>query len=169
MALIHTDLLAFGIALLATLGLTVPVRSLALHYGLVDHPGPRKVHLKPIPLLGGIAIYLGFVLAILLTLHNVPRQQIASIVAGATLVATVGFLDDRGLLHHQVKLFVGMPVAALILARVRNPRAVFFAIHWRNGGRDSRRRASRFSGSWASPRHSAFSITWMASARESRL
>jgi UDP-GlcNAc:undecaprenyl-phosphate/decaprenyl-phosphate GlcNAc-1-phosphate transferase len=115
MTSIGTDLVAFAIALFATLGLTVPVRSLALHYGLVDHPGPRKVHLEPIPLLGGIAIYLGFVLAILLTLHNVPRQQIASIVIGATLVAGVGFLDDRGLLHHQVKLFVGMPVAALIL------------------------------------------------------
>jgi UDP-GlcNAc:undecaprenyl-phosphate GlcNAc-1-phosphate transferase len=115
MALIHTDFVAFGIALLATLGLTVPVRSLALHYGLVDHPGPRKVHLQPMPLMGGIAIYLGFILAILLTIHNVPRQQIASIVIGATLVATVGFLDDRGLLHHQVKLFVGMPVAALVL------------------------------------------------------
>jgi UDP-GlcNAc:undecaprenyl-phosphate/decaprenyl-phosphate GlcNAc-1-phosphate transferase len=115
MALIRTDVLTFAIALVATLGITVPVRSLALHYGLVDQPGPRKVHLKPIPLLGGIAIYLGFVLAILATLHNEPRQQIASIVVGATLVAMVGFLDDRGLLHHQVKLFVGMPVAALIL------------------------------------------------------
>ncbi len=115
MALIHTDVLTFAIALVATLGITVPVRNLAIHYGLVDQPGPRKVHLKPIPLLGGIAIYLGFVLAILATLHNESRQQIASIVVGATLVATVGFLDDRGLLHHQVKLFVGMPVAALIL------------------------------------------------------
>jgi UDP-GlcNAc:undecaprenyl-phosphate GlcNAc-1-phosphate transferase len=115
MTRIHTDLVAFVIALISTLSLTVPVRSLALHYGLVDHPGPRKVHRTPIPLLGGLAIYLGFVLAILATLHNEPRQQIASIVIGATLVATVGFLDDRGLLHHQVKLFVGMPVAALIL------------------------------------------------------
>jgi UDP-GlcNAc:undecaprenyl-phosphate GlcNAc-1-phosphate transferase len=112
---IHMDVLTFAIALIATLGLTVPVRSVALHYGLVDHPGPRKVHLTPIPLLGGIAIYFGFILAILATLHHESRQQIASIVVGATLVVAVGFLDDRGLLHHQVKLFVGMPLAALIL------------------------------------------------------
>src|SRR4029077_991449 len=32
-----------------------------------------------------------------------------------TLVALVGFLDDRGWLHHQVKLFVAMPLAAGIL------------------------------------------------------
>jgi UDP-GlcNAc:undecaprenyl-phosphate GlcNAc-1-phosphate transferase len=37
------------------------------------------------------------------------------IVTGATLVAAVGFLDDRGWLHHQIKLFVGMPLAACIL------------------------------------------------------
>jgi len=110
-----SDLAAFAIALVASLGLTAPIRRLALHYGFVDHPGPRKVHVKPIPLLGGIAIYLGFILAILLTLHGAPRAQVASIVAGATLVALVGFLDDRGLLHHQVKLFGAMPIAALML------------------------------------------------------
>ncbi|HXJ18117.1 MAG TPA: MraY family glycosyltransferase [Candidatus Polarisedimenticolia bacterium] len=123
---IPSDLIAFGIALLASLGLTVPVRRLALRYGLVDHPGPRKVHLNPIPLLGGVAIYLGFVLAILLTLHRVPQQQIAGILAGATLLAAIGFLDDGGLLHHQVKLFVGMPVAALFLL-ASGIRAQFFS------------------------------------------
>src|SRR5271154_3765817 len=111
----HSELIAFAVALLASLGLTVPIRHLALRYGMVDKPGPRKVHLNPIPLLGGIAIYLGFVLAILLTRHGVPQQQIVGILAGATLLAIVGFLDDGGLLHHQVKLFVGMPIAALFL------------------------------------------------------
>jgi len=112
---IPPDLIAFAVALLGSLGLTIPIRHLALRYGMVDHPGPRKVHVRPIPLLGGIAIYLGFVLAIVLALHRVPQQQIAGIVAGATLLAVVGFLDDGGLLHHQVKLFVGMPIAALFL------------------------------------------------------
>ncbi len=84
---IPADLIAFAVALLASLGLTVPVRRLALRYGMVDKPGPRKVHVKPIPLLGGIAIYLGFVLAILLTLRGVPQQQTVGILAGATLLA----------------------------------------------------------------------------------
>jgi UDP-GlcNAc:undecaprenyl-phosphate/decaprenyl-phosphate GlcNAc-1-phosphate transferase len=110
-----SDLIAFAVALVGSLLLTVPVRRLALHYGMVDLPGPRKVHLSPIPLLGGIAIYLGFVLAILFTLRGAPHQQIAGILAGATLLAMVGLLDDGGLLHHQVKLFIGMPVAALFL------------------------------------------------------
>src|SRR5271168_5016766 len=111
----HSELIAFAIALLASLGLTVPIRHLALRYGMVDKPGPRKVHLNPIPLLGGIAIYLGFILAVLLTRHDAPVQQIIGILAGATLVAVVGFLDDGGLLHHQVKLFAAMPLAAVFL------------------------------------------------------
>jgi len=114
-AMLHPDLIAFAVALFASLGLTVPVRRLALRYGMVDHPGPRKVHASPIPLLGGIAIYLGFVLAVLLTRHGPFQRQVAGILAGATLVAVVGFLDDRGWLHHQVKLFLGMPLAALFL------------------------------------------------------
>jgi UDP-GlcNAc:undecaprenyl-phosphate GlcNAc-1-phosphate transferase len=51
----------------------------------------------------------------LLTRHGVPQQQIVGVLAGATLLAIIGFLDDGGLLHHQVKLFVGMPIAALFL------------------------------------------------------
>src|SRR5580704_7265113 len=109
------DLITFAVALMGSLLLTLPVRRLALHYGMVDLPGPRKVHLNPIPLLGGIAIYLGFVLAILFTRHGASEQQIIGILAGATLLAIVGFLDDGGLLHHQVKLFVGMPIAAIFL------------------------------------------------------
>lgn len=108
-------LLAFFIALFASLMLTVPVRALALRVGMVDLPGPRKVHLQPIPLLGGVAIYGGVILSVLILFQGQAREQIAGIFFGATLIALVGILDDRGLLHHQIKLFVGMPLAALVL------------------------------------------------------
>jgi UDP-GlcNAc:undecaprenyl-phosphate/decaprenyl-phosphate GlcNAc-1-phosphate transferase len=108
-------LIAFGIALLASLALTMPVRALALRVGMVDLPGPRKVHLTPIPLLGGLAIYAGIVIAILSVFDGAARAQVEGILAGATLVIAVGILDDRGWLHHQIKLFVGMPLAALVL------------------------------------------------------
>jgi len=91
------------------------VRALAIRVGMVDLPGPRKVHLKPIPLLGGLAMYGGVMLAILIAFDGAARAQSFGIVTGATLVAIVGFLDDRGWLHHQIKLFAGMPLAAVIL------------------------------------------------------
>jgi UDP-GlcNAc:undecaprenyl-phosphate/decaprenyl-phosphate GlcNAc-1-phosphate transferase len=129
-----TPLLAFAIALLASLLLTAPIRALALRLGLVDHPGPRKVHTAPIPLLGGLAIYGALLLALLLVLAPSARSQSAGIFLGATLVGLVGVLDDSGLLHHQIKLFVGMPLAALILL-ASGVRASFFATfrpgaHW---------------------------------------
>jgi UDP-GlcNAc:undecaprenyl-phosphate GlcNAc-1-phosphate transferase len=107
--------LAFVISLFASLMLTVPVRALALRVGMVDLPGPRKVHLQPIPLLGGLAMYGGVMLAILFAFDGAARAQSAGIVTGATLVAAVGFLDDKGWLHHQIKLFIAMPIAAGIV------------------------------------------------------
>jgi UDP-GlcNAc:undecaprenyl-phosphate/decaprenyl-phosphate GlcNAc-1-phosphate transferase len=121
-----SDWMAFVIALLASFTFTVPVRRLALRTGMVDRPGPRKVHAKPMPLLGGIAIYAGFVVAVLLGLKNVPVEQIIGILAGATLVVVVGVMDDGGFLHHQVKLFGGMPIAAVLLL-VSGVRADFFS------------------------------------------
>ena len=108
-------MLAFFIALVASLMLVVPVRALALRVGMVDLPGPRKVHLTPNPLLGGLAMYVAVVIAVLFAFNGPARAQIVGILIGATLVAAFGILDDRGLLHHQVKLFVGMPLAGAIL------------------------------------------------------
>jgi UDP-GlcNAc:undecaprenyl-phosphate GlcNAc-1-phosphate transferase len=121
--------LAFVVALCASLALTIPVRHFALHVGMVDRPGPRKVHAVPIPLLGGLAIYLGVALAILLVIHGAALSQVVGIFAGATLLAAVGFLDDRGLLHHQIKLLLAMPASAVILL-ASGIRAEVFSIVW---------------------------------------
>jgi UDP-GlcNAc:undecaprenyl-phosphate GlcNAc-1-phosphate transferase len=120
-------LLAFFIALFASLALVIPVRALALRVGMVDLPGPRKVHLTPIPLLGGLAMYVAVVIAVLFAFNGPARAQIVGILIGATLVAGVGILDDRGLLHHQIKLFVGMPLAAAILL-MSGIHAQFFSV-----------------------------------------
>lgn len=119
--------LAFLIALFASLGLTIPVRRFALRVGMVDRPGPRKVHAAPIPLLGGLAIYSGVALAILIVIHAAALSQIVGIFAGATLLAIVGFLDDRGVLHHQIKLQLAMPAAGAILL-VSGIRANVFSV-----------------------------------------
>jgi len=125
----NSSLIAFAVALIASMGLTVPVRRLALRTGMVDHPGPRKVHVQPMPLLGGLAIYLGVLIALLVTMDGPALTQVIGIYAGATLVAVVGILDDRGLLHHQIKLFGAMPLAVVILL-VSGIRAQVFANFW---------------------------------------
>jgi UDP-GlcNAc:undecaprenyl-phosphate GlcNAc-1-phosphate transferase len=124
-----TSLLAFAVGLIASMGLTVPVRQLALRTGMVDHPGPRKVHVQPMPLLGGLAIYFGVLIALLVSMYGPALTQVIGIYLGATLVAVVGILDDRGLLHHQIKLFGAMPAAAIILL-VSGIRAQVFSPIW---------------------------------------
>ena len=113
-----SGMLTFSIALTATFFLTAPVRLLALQIGMMDQPNPRKLHSAPMPLLGGLAIYCGAVLAILVSMDGQPRAQILGIIAGATLLLVTGILDDRGVLHHQIKLFIAMPLAAVTLVAV---------------------------------------------------
>jgi UDP-GlcNAc:undecaprenyl-phosphate/decaprenyl-phosphate GlcNAc-1-phosphate transferase len=125
----NASLIAFAVGLIASMGLTVPVRQLALRVGMVDHPGPRKVHVQPIPLLGGLAIYLGVLIALVVTLDGPALRQVIGIYLGATLVALIGILDDRGLLHHQIKLFGAMPAAAVILL-ASGIRAQVFSNIW---------------------------------------
>jgi len=108
-------MVTFAIALTTTFGLTVPLRRLALHFGIVDHPNSRKLHQSPMPLLGGLAIYCGTVLAVILSLDGQPRGQILGILGAGTLLLITGILDDRGMLHHQIKLFASMPLAAVTL------------------------------------------------------
>jgi UDP-GlcNAc:undecaprenyl-phosphate GlcNAc-1-phosphate transferase len=116
-----TEVLVAATALVASLSLTPAALRLALHFGVVDLPGPRKIHGAPIPLLGGLAIYAGTcvgVLAFAAQLGGDTRPQIIGVLTAATLLVLIGSLDDRGVLHHQVKLFAGMPAAALILLAV---------------------------------------------------
>lgn len=124
--MVLTSSIAFAIALMASFALTWPVRQFALHAGFVDRPSARKVHLMPMPLLGGVAIYAGFVLAVVVTVPAGMRTEVVGILAAATLLAVTGILDDSGKLHHQIKLFVSMPVAAGILV-ISGVRAQIFS------------------------------------------
>jgi len=119
--------LTFAIAFVASLTIALPVRRLALRVGMVDVPGPRKIHFEPVPLLGGIAIYTAVILALLIGSRGQSLRPIVGIVAAATLLVLVGTLDDRGLLHHQVKLFLGFPIAGLI-ALASGTRAQVFSV-----------------------------------------
>ena len=128
-----SELVAFSIGLVAALALTAPVRQLALRVGMVDQPGPRKVHAQPIPLMGGIAIYCGVLLAAVFSSTGPAFTEILGILSGATLVVLVGTLDDRGLLHHQVKLFLGMPLAGCILL-MSGIHADIFSVFFQGSG-----------------------------------
>jgi len=123
-------LLAFVIALMTSLALTPVARRLAVPLGFIDRPGPRKVHLTPTPLLGGVAIYVGAVLATVTFSSGLAPGQIVAILGGGTLLLVVGMLDDKKMLHPQLKLMGAAPVAALLLLASGIHASVFSSAPW---------------------------------------
>ena len=114
----------FGVAMLASLGLTPLIRRLAVSMGAVDKPNHRKVHSRPTPLWGGLGVFGGMIISIPLTLilfgHIEPlltRRAISSfiglLVAGVIIVI-LGLLDDRFTIGAKQKLSVQI-VAALVM------------------------------------------------------
>ena len=99
----------------AALGLTPLTRQIAMRLGVTAAPNKRNIHSHHMPLMGGMAIYVAFVLSILL--FSPPRYlaELGAIVAGSTLLAWIGYLDDRKDLSPYVRLVV-MVLAALVVA-----------------------------------------------------
>jgi len=101
---------------LLSLALTPLAARLAVRLEMLDRPHPRKLHSAPTPLLGGLAIYLAFLLSTGLFLPGSVWKEATVVIGCAALLLVTGILDDRGLLHPQIKLMGVMPLAALILA-----------------------------------------------------
>ncbi len=95
--------------------LTPLLRVLAFRTGFVDYPNSRKLHVTPMPLLGGLAIYLGILVVFLIKSRAVEWSQLLGILIASSFLLFVGILDDRGLLHNQIKLLIAMPAAAILV------------------------------------------------------
>lgn len=106
-----TGLLAFALALYG-----VPMaRRAALKYGIVDKPdGQLKQQREPIPYLGGLAVYLAFLVSLALTFEF--RHDVLGIVLAGTLVMMLGLIDDFGVLSPANKL-AGQLLAVFVLIR----------------------------------------------------
>ena len=61
--------LAFTVALAVSYFITPHVKDFAIKAGAMDAPDARKVHTRPIPRMGGLGIYLGFILAVVASMH----------------------------------------------------------------------------------------------------
>ena len=106
--------LIFASAFILVLGATPIIRRIANRLGIVDQPDARRLHLMPVPLLGGIAIYAGFIVALLVFGEGWVVSQAIGILVGATIVSFLGIWDDRWGLRPLLKL-LGQAVAASIL------------------------------------------------------
>ncbi len=84
--------------------MTPPVKHFAEAVGAMDVPkDERRVHNHPIPRMGGLAIFLGFVLSLLLFTETLPTQ-IVGLLLGAVIIAVMGAIDDIVNLNAWIKL-----------------------------------------------------------------
>ncbi len=89
-------------------------RRLAFSINFVDNPKARKMHITPMPMLGGVAMYVGIVGAALLSGFS-SYNELAGVLGGATVVTLVGLWDDRAELPPLVKMGGQVLGAALLI------------------------------------------------------
>jgi UDP-GlcNAc:undecaprenyl-phosphate GlcNAc-1-phosphate transferase len=114
MAIESSFLLIAVMALVMAVAATPVMRNVALRTGTVDKPAARKIHVNPVPLLGGAAIYVAFALVLIFFGDRSYVNEIVGIFVGASLMSLMGVIDDRMGLGSYVKL-VGQLLAAGLL------------------------------------------------------
>ncbi|GLC87845.1 glycosyltransferase family 4 protein [Lysinibacillus piscis] len=120
--MLYVSLLA---AFVASILLTPLVKKLAFRIGAVDAPNYRKVHARIMPRLGGLAIFLAFLIGIAISspfLINVFTDgsggpYLLAIVLGACIIVATGVIDDMREISAKAKM-LGQLIAALIVVFV---------------------------------------------------
>ncbi len=104
--------MSFITSLIVTIGLTPLSKKLAFFLGAIDKPNDRRINSKPVPSIGGIAIYGGFLISVLL--FSSLSRGLVGILLGGTFIIFVGVIDDLCEISPVVKL-LGQVGAAIIL------------------------------------------------------
>jgi UDP-GlcNAc:undecaprenyl-phosphate/decaprenyl-phosphate GlcNAc-1-phosphate transferase len=102
----------FVVAFLLAVILTPLISKFAAYKNIFDQPGLHKNHIKPKPILGGMAIYTGFALTLLMFLDL--DDKLISMIIGTLVLVITGLLDDLYDLKPIVKL-MGQTLAASIV------------------------------------------------------
>ncbi|MEE3343290.1 MAG: MraY family glycosyltransferase [Bacilli bacterium] len=104
-------LIVFTVFMFVVLFMPV-IKMVALHINAMDVPNARKVHKKPIPRLGGLGIYLGFLLGYMLFGHE--SIQMNSILIGSFIIVLAGMIDDINPIKARYKLICQIIGASIV-------------------------------------------------------
>lgn len=108
----HNIILIAITSFLVSLVLVPICKKVAIHINAMDMPNQRKVHKKPMPRLGGLAIYLSFLINYMV--FGQVTTQMLSIIIASFVIILFGIVDDINPLKAKYKL-VGQLIAAVIL------------------------------------------------------
>jgi UDP-GlcNAc:undecaprenyl-phosphate GlcNAc-1-phosphate transferase len=108
-------LASFCLSLGLALWFVPRVRAAAIRIGFVDRPDGRlKQQREPVPYLGGLAVYLAFLVSVAFSFEL--RQEVLGLLLASALVVVFGLIDDLGALTPWVKL-AGQLLACAVLIR----------------------------------------------------
>ena len=99
---------AFIVAMFITMVLIPPLMKSAERYAFVDMPEERKIHQRPVPRIGGVAMVAGAVTPILLWAE--PNREVLAMLYGIGVILVFGVWDDRAGLDYRIK-FIGQLIA----------------------------------------------------------
>lgn len=102
-------LLAIIVSLLTAYVMVPYVKRFAEAVGAIDEPNERRINTVPVPRMGGISIFCGFMLALLLFVNI--NDQIKGLMLGTIIIAVMGALDDIYDLKPIIKLIVQIAAA----------------------------------------------------------
>jgi UDP-GlcNAc:undecaprenyl-phosphate GlcNAc-1-phosphate transferase len=94
LAFVSAVLWALIVCTVLSLGLTPAVRALCLRTGVVDRPGPRSVHVRPVATLGGLALFAAFTVGFWRIEWGHLQGDSAGLVLGGAATVLVGLVDD---------------------------------------------------------------------------
>ncbi|MDR1114154.1 MAG: undecaprenyl-phosphate alpha-N-acetylglucosaminyl 1-phosphate transferase, partial [Candidatus Margulisbacteria bacterium] len=106
-------------ALLTALAAVWPVKKLAVYSNAIDHPGQRKIHTQDTPKLGGLAIFLGLLAGLGVSVFfydGVFSHDLIVILSGGLLTVALGFVDDIYALPWSVKLLGQICIAVIVVS-----------------------------------------------------
>ncbi len=107
--------LGFVLAYLLALVGTPKAREAALRFGVVDAPSnPLKTQREPVAYLGGLAVFVSFLLAVGMILEF--EHEVLAILLASAITATIGLIDDFGVLTPRAKV-LGQVVAVFVLLK----------------------------------------------------
>lgn len=110
---IYRSILCVGITMLVVVAIIPLVKKIASHIGALDIPNERKVHKNPIPRLGGLGIFFGFLVGYMIFgKHSI---QMNSILIGSFIIVLTGIFDDIKPISAKAKLFGQLLAAASIV------------------------------------------------------
>jgi UDP-GlcNAc:undecaprenyl-phosphate/decaprenyl-phosphate GlcNAc-1-phosphate transferase len=102
-------LVMFVVALVARL-----LTPFALQLSLEDHPSHRKLHAKPVPLLGGVAMLSGLIVGILMV--DIESVNTMHLIYASFIIFAVGLIDDRSETTVTARLFFQISVSLLVVS-----------------------------------------------------